>query len=1126
MSRNDAEDYAQRLYSLMPAHYVAYDQEQGQPLLALMRVVGEQVANLRRDMDDLWENFFIETCDDWVVPYLGALVGTKLLARPVGQSNRLDVRNTVLWSRNKGTPAMLAALAAAISGWSIDLAEYFQSIGWSQNMNHLRVDRPLLPDLRAAEPLGRLGLASDPLAHAIDIRAGSPLDQPRTQIGRIGTSNAAWGTPGRYQLKNLGFLARRLKTYLLQGVTPAANTLATSPPQPAAGYSFDPRHDREPLFMKKTGAPLTRVAFGAAPWETFGVDLAVRQFGVPLASNAPPLGTSVPWLNPNTAPTAFTFGGQGAGLSLDAASGLRLLEPRCFSSGSAHFVITALWQGGSGAPLVLGRLSTLHAGLGDSDAFHPGTASTGPGQLVIRVEPGSAALGWPGLPTSRPARFPGAILAVRAARSGAQHTADGLYVYLPPARVASQPPMTSPPAAATAPGPAVFYVTVDGSTYLSPTLDPSSLGRSTEGNVYPPCMQQPSVAPAYDFTTLNRGSPHALWLPDPSRFGGAAVMFRAVRCNGSDFDVISAIATVMQAASPDNQLAAPSPWPAFTAAAGKGEQSLPSTTAPASTSAPPILAIEVLPLAGNTFVPPTELVVVNRSGQALLVYLPELAIASGVTRFFVADDGSTYEDPVVGLSGIIQQGSFAGLTLARGSFGQALPIPGVWPLQQRRPVALNLCRFERNGLLRPGELGIDPELGRFAFAPGDPAIGQPGLSVDYVEAFSDDVGARTFDRKLPPADSSTPLRVVSQSGDTSSPVAPDRFHTSFSDALANAQSGDVIEIADSATYYSATEAVIPASVQTLTIRAAAGQRPCLSFFDATGAPTRSSLRVSSPMTLLDLNGLFISGGPIRIEGEVRSLSLFACTLDPRTTTVEGSLVSVPASSATTVVYRLQRCITGGLSLALGVDALVAGHSIIDQQGGMAISGLPLWGSPPSLISSPPGAIHSPPASMSSPPTGSPPSFPGVTPTSATNVQLEHVTVLGQVQCQVIQASECLFTDVVIVDDQQSGCFRYSRYERRNPASGLSSALPRKFQCVPAEQETRLLSPVFYSLQYGRPAYCQLAAACPPEILTASEAGAEVGAFADNLNAIRLSNLALKIQEFLPAGLSADIIALT
>ena len=112
MSRNDAEDFAQRLYARVPAHYRVYDAERGQPLLALLRVVGEQVANIRQDLDALWDNFFIETCDDWVVPYIGALVGTNLLAHPVGQSNRLDVWNTVIWRRSKGHAAHAGCVGA------------------------------------------------------------------------------------------------------------------------------------------------------------------------------------------------------------------------------------------------------------------------------------------------------------------------------------------------------------------------------------------------------------------------------------------------------------------------------------------------------------------------------------------------------------------------------------------------------------------------------------------------------------------------------------------------------------------------------------------------------------------------------------------------------------------------------------------------------------------------------------------------------------------------------------------------------------------------------------------------------------------------------------------------------
>jgi hypothetical protein len=99
-------------------------------------------------------------------------------------------------------------------------------------------------------------------------------------------------------------------------------------------------------------------------------------------------------------------------------------------------------------------------------------------------------------------------------------------------------------------------------------------------------------------------------------------------------------------------------------------------------------------------------------------------------------------------------------------------------------------------MLAPGELGIDPELGRFALPAQDPAIGQGGLSVEYVEAFSDSVGALGFEES-----SGLATRLVSQSGDAESLTAlPDApVHSSLLDAIAKASDGDVIEIVDSAT---------------------------------------------------------------------------------------------------------------------------------------------------------------------------------------------------------------------------------------------------------------------------------------------------------------------------------------
>jgi hypothetical protein len=60
-----------RLYNLLPVVYRQRDAEQGYPLQMLLRVIAEQVDLVENDIAQLYDNWFIETCEDWVVPYIG-----------------------------------------------------------------------------------------------------------------------------------------------------------------------------------------------------------------------------------------------------------------------------------------------------------------------------------------------------------------------------------------------------------------------------------------------------------------------------------------------------------------------------------------------------------------------------------------------------------------------------------------------------------------------------------------------------------------------------------------------------------------------------------------------------------------------------------------------------------------------------------------------------------------------------------------------------------------------------------------------------------------------------------------------------------------------------------------------
>ena len=72
-------DTLDRLYQLLPMLYRQRDELAGEPLRALLRVVAEQVNVVEEDIARLYENWFIETCQEWAVPYIGDLLGYTLL---------------------------------------------------------------------------------------------------------------------------------------------------------------------------------------------------------------------------------------------------------------------------------------------------------------------------------------------------------------------------------------------------------------------------------------------------------------------------------------------------------------------------------------------------------------------------------------------------------------------------------------------------------------------------------------------------------------------------------------------------------------------------------------------------------------------------------------------------------------------------------------------------------------------------------------------------------------------------------------------------------------------------------------------------------------------------------------
>ena len=184
-SAADTANRLDRLFDLLPVVHRLRDANQGYPLRALLRVIAEQVNLVEDDISQLYENWFIETCQDWVVPYLGNLIGytpifdanelTDVSSKQGQARNRIliprsEVANTIRFRRRKGTVRLLEALSAAIAGWPARAVEFYRSLSVTQNINYLHLDRGFHADLRDGDALENIGTAFDELAHNVDVR--------------------------------------------------------------------------------------------------------------------------------------------------------------------------------------------------------------------------------------------------------------------------------------------------------------------------------------------------------------------------------------------------------------------------------------------------------------------------------------------------------------------------------------------------------------------------------------------------------------------------------------------------------------------------------------------------------------------------------------------------------------------------------------------------------------------------------------------------------------------------------------------------------------------------------------------------------------------------------------------
>jgi hypothetical protein len=236
-----------RLYELLPVFYRMRDVERGEPLRALLQVIAEQVNVVEDDIAQLYDNWFIETCQDWVVPYVADLIGY----RPVSEAGvagdvstaegalrnkflvpRREVAATLRYRRRKGTLALLELLARDVAGWPARAVEFYQLLSGSQHLNHQRRARARVLDLRDGDALERLDGGFDSAAHSINTR-------------RLNSHRRT----GRHAITNAGIFVWRLKAYTV------THAPAFCVDRVRHHYTFSILGNDSPLFTKAIEEP-------------------------------------------------------------------------------------------------------------------------------------------------------------------------------------------------------------------------------------------------------------------------------------------------------------------------------------------------------------------------------------------------------------------------------------------------------------------------------------------------------------------------------------------------------------------------------------------------------------------------------------------------------------------------------------------------------------------------------------------------------------------------------------------------------------------------------------------------------------------------------------------------------
>ncbi|MCU1244663.1 MAG: hypothetical protein JWN02_573, partial [Acidobacteria bacterium] len=241
---------AEQLFSLLPAVYRNRDADIGDPLQSLYVVLAQQLGIVEDNIQQLYDDQFIETCAPWVIPYIGDLIGYNSIYQVAGASfdSRAEVANTIGYRRRKGTLIALEQVSADVSGRTTVAVEEFRRLITTESMRLVRPRHASTVNLRQTSALDRFGTAFDTQSRTVDVRRIAPRlrltpdpDPAPLEIGLHG--------PGRFNIPDIAIHLWRLKS------RPVVNAPAFSLGN--GRYMFSPLGANMPLFSQ----PPARASF-------------------------------------------------------------------------------------------------------------------------------------------------------------------------------------------------------------------------------------------------------------------------------------------------------------------------------------------------------------------------------------------------------------------------------------------------------------------------------------------------------------------------------------------------------------------------------------------------------------------------------------------------------------------------------------------------------------------------------------------------------------------------------------------------------------------------------------------------------------------------------------------------